>query len=559
MLIIKYCLFLNFLFNADPILRPSFNEILPKGDIPVSDFNLESHFIVAHPPGDSIWVFQTNAVWIYDLTLNEWTKYGNLEFEDKEIVGSYSASQESFVFWSSGVGKVYTWKPGDKEVQRVDNSFHHRTQFNHLPFLDSKDGSIYAFGGTGFWESRSFITRFDPRAKEWQIMPINDVNAIPMGRMDAIGIFDEKRRQIHAYGGYGHEYERQDVSSRAKHFDDYWVYDLKSNNWIEQTLIGSKRTQNPSISKQVSYVRGFASLDMVNDLGWYIVLLHESDYRYQLMVYDLNQSLGVYLPVYFKEIGSLNTVRYMGFDNDGNRLIIIGTSRYPDNTSISSIKIYSYELPDPIQTRAYIEQYRQQDTSIASKISTHLWFLLPFTLTLGVVGFFVYRRKNKSNEGLANTSNEQLGIMYDKINGIFLSFEEIPKVRVRGIDVSATFSSLELHLFLWLFWKNKSGHPYQSTDEIDAVFWNDIPNADYVRKLRTMSLKRLNEQMKHAFNECIVRENWISSRNNYDDRRKREYALDLSDVIIDSNVDKVNIDLNQFFFKIHRNVKQEAN
>jgi hypothetical protein len=57
-------------------------------------------------------------------------------------------------------------------IVRIDNSFNHLMQNNSSIF--EYDSKIHRFGGYGFWSARNFITYFDNKLNEWEIInPIN--------------------------------------------------------------------------------------------------------------------------------------------------------------------------------------------------------------------------------------------------------------------------------------------------------------------------------------------------------------------------------------------------
>ena len=67
---------------------------------------------------------------------------------------------------------------------KLDNSYQHKMQLGASIF--SYEGSIYKYGGYGFWSSRHIITRFEPETKEWELVPFENTKQYPKGRQNAI-------------------------------------------------------------------------------------------------------------------------------------------------------------------------------------------------------------------------------------------------------------------------------------------------------------------------------------------------------------------------------------
>ena len=47
-------------------------------------------------------------------------------------------------------------------------------------------GNIYKYGGYGFWSDRNFITRFDIKTNEWELVPFLNSKTVPKGRHQSI-------------------------------------------------------------------------------------------------------------------------------------------------------------------------------------------------------------------------------------------------------------------------------------------------------------------------------------------------------------------------------------
>ena len=62
-----------------------------------------------------------------------------------------------------GGGIVY--KYNDNEIQRIDDSFAHRNQFSG--FFFEYNNELYLLGGYGYWDAKSYLTKFDFQSGSW--------------------------------------------------------------------------------------------------------------------------------------------------------------------------------------------------------------------------------------------------------------------------------------------------------------------------------------------------------------------------------------------------------
>jgi len=69
-------------------------------------------------------------------------------------------------------------------LSKIDNSFKHRMQIESSVFIYKEN--IYKYGGYGFWSNRNFITRFDIKTNEWEVVPFFNSKTVPKGRHKSI-------------------------------------------------------------------------------------------------------------------------------------------------------------------------------------------------------------------------------------------------------------------------------------------------------------------------------------------------------------------------------------
>ena len=69
-------------------------------------------------------------------------------------------------------------------LSKIDNSFKHKMQIESSVFIYKEN--IYKYGGYGFWSNRNFITRFDIKTNEWEVVPFFNSKTVPKGRHRSI-------------------------------------------------------------------------------------------------------------------------------------------------------------------------------------------------------------------------------------------------------------------------------------------------------------------------------------------------------------------------------------
>jgi len=65
-----------------------------------------------------------------------------------------------------GTGQVYELDSENKFFKRLDKTIHRGYNFKALQFIEND--TLYSLGGTGFWQSNSILTYFDPSYSEWE-------------------------------------------------------------------------------------------------------------------------------------------------------------------------------------------------------------------------------------------------------------------------------------------------------------------------------------------------------------------------------------------------------
>jgi hypothetical protein len=136
-------------------------------------------------------------------------------------------------------------------------------------------------------------------------------------------------------------------------------------------------------------------------------------------------------------------------------------------------------------------------------------------LSVGLLVFgFYYRRRTNSMTDLSVTSTEHIITLVKSENGEFLLVGQN-----RTID---GIPEIEQKLLSKLVEVYRSPDSYLKSDEIDMILLPDHPSQDYIRRLRNLTLERLEGLFRSAGDQSV---DYILRRPTLVDKRKNEYRL----------------------------------
>ena len=135
-----------------------------------------------HKKSNKVYIFYRDHVSSIDLNT---LKLKDTIYDDKgldiEKFQPISTHSKNYFLDPLG-GGVFLFK--NYTLSRIDNSFPHKMQINSSQFIYK--GNIYKYGGYGFWSDRNFITRFDIKTNEWELVPFLNSKTVPKGRHQSI-------------------------------------------------------------------------------------------------------------------------------------------------------------------------------------------------------------------------------------------------------------------------------------------------------------------------------------------------------------------------------------
>jgi hypothetical protein len=131
---------------------------------------------------------------------------------------------KKILFQIIGTGQLYEYYPLEKELKRLDNTFHSGFNFTSNQFI--RNGTLYSIGGEGFWSYNSTITYFSEKIREWEIL--RPKNKGPIAITNAYQGYDSKEDVYYSGGSkYGNYLEKEDINYQT----DLYLFDFKRNEW----------------------------------------------------------------------------------------------------------------------------------------------------------------------------------------------------------------------------------------------------------------------------------------------------------------------------------------
>lgn len=437
-------------------------------------------------------VLLEDGLWEYGLSDKTWSfqdSLSSLPLEVKDYEFGYDSVNDVIKLWHRGVGTLYEVDPDSYTISRLDDSHVHRNQFSHQPFI--RNGTVYAFGGYGYWLWKNYITYFNTALEEWNIQNVHPESVVPEPRIPETGIYIPFEDAFYFFGGYLPENKNRadDQFTRRLKPNDVWKFTFEDNTW---TKLGS-------VPADYEYYQGTSNrrYGRINKISgsfysdssriWYIPTALEG--RGDLVNFvPVDLISGKILTPIVMDSG-LNSDEFLPasfhFDRRNGKVIIVGlkkiteTERYP-------IEIVSFE-EDSLLFRIH----DRSETSIGSRfIYAGGFLLLCFVLLL------VYWKRRTGMPVYLESIN--------KIGDDFTQSAWLNNQEKKMLDVL-----LESETFL-------------ETSELEEQIWDDIDNYDYRRKLRNETINAINRKFRKHYN---TGSELISRIKDPEDNRRYLYGI----------------------------------
>ena len=140
----------------------------------------------------------------------------------KYIAGTPFWIQNTVYFPYGGGGLMYSIE--NDTIKRIDNSFDHGMQYGASTI--QHDGTIFKYGGYGFWSARDFFTYYDKNQNEWEVYHPIASEIIPQGR--AYNYFIKYKNRFHIFGG---TFVNPNNRREQPKSNEVWTFDFNSKEW----------------------------------------------------------------------------------------------------------------------------------------------------------------------------------------------------------------------------------------------------------------------------------------------------------------------------------------
>lgn len=195
---------------------------------PVIAYNSYSNTYLAFADSTSYWEFSN--------TKKSWQKKPlicDLDIPFQQFMEEFvplGVNKRELLFVHNSCGSVYSFSKG--KVHRIDNSFIHKNQYGATIY--EYNGTLYFFGGYGFFENKNTHDFYLRYANEWFAVS-NSLTSKPSPRSNAVYIKGNK--SLFLLGG--------EVNNTLGHYQlrDCWEYQFTSNKWMLKGELTSELMQ----------------------------------------------------------------------------------------------------------------------------------------------------------------------------------------------------------------------------------------------------------------------------------------------------------------------------
>lgn len=243
----------------------------------------------------------------FDKTITPLALEESLPRGQKYLTGTPFWLQNTLYFQHGAGGIMYSIE--NDTIKRIDNSFDHGMQYGAPVF--EHNGTIFKYGGYGFWSVRDFFTYYDRLQNEWEVFSPIKSKTIPQGI--AFSYFIKNQEAFYIFGG-----TTVNPDNRREQFknNEVWFFDFMKTTWslkgkhdqIEEAnirvpynkkllLIQENQITTIDIEKNVktsynhgtisaqlkgrnylSYAQGKFYTVLANQTGAYLIIIEEKDF-----------------------------------------------------------------------------------------------------------------------------------------------------------------------------------------------------------------------------------------------------------------------------------------
>lgn len=441
---------------------------------------------------ERVYVLVEDQMWRYELTTDTWkflSVIDELADIDEELEFGYDEFNKRLLFWSGGIGKVYAYDLTNHEFTRIDASFSHKNQFEHIPFF--RKGTLHAFGGYGFWDWHNLITTFNPALKEWNLIKVDPESPMPRERVAYTGMYKANTNELYVFGGISSKDLLQDDENMKRMIlNDFWKFNFNTFRW--QAMDGETNLENYAFLDPASY-RSIKAINTISSSAyssasdfWYIPMYLKNAKRKRIFLQPVSTApFEVFEPIEIDQ--GLNNERWLSnfmYSPKSASLIIITASRM---TNSDTFPVHVMKLPE----ERLLASIEPQDGSIVPLKAVITGGLI---LLLAIFALILVKARDEDTK-----PEESLESVDEPYHYPWLSDLEKEMIRIL----------------------KEMGKEIESA-EIEERVWPDINNFDYRRKLRNDTFNSINKKFKeHTGTE----EDIIVRHKDPSDNRRYRYGL----------------------------------
>lgn len=146
----------------------------------------------------------------------------------------HTANDSLIYFTIFGTGHVYEFKPGSRQIRRIDQTFYRGYNFGSVQFI--RKGKLYSAGGYGFWHHSNVLTTYNFRKAEWElVIPQNEGPEV----INEYGFNGYSSRDDVFYSG-GSKNQKQYRDLKEYRIPSFYKYDFKTQQWTELGAINEE-------------------------------------------------------------------------------------------------------------------------------------------------------------------------------------------------------------------------------------------------------------------------------------------------------------------------------
>lgn len=441
-------------------------------------------------------------------------------------------STTDLLFWDWSVGKVYRLT-SEGQTTRLDQSFTHRNQYGHAPWI-GMDGTIYAFGGYGLFTGKNIVTFFNQNIRSWTLLPISDNSVPPPPQSGALAIPNTDRTLVYIIGRKELYQMNPNVQNQRSGLG-IWSLEPRKGQWHYHGQIPWNRSTNVNSS----------------------LTMHPSGDFFLMPVIGTNSSshdIIAYFPLTGRTIAlsqlGIRTASSDGiadvFWSDHDQAYYFVHSSWLVQQDEKLLTFNRITIPDP---QAFVKAYGSAEVAAAEiPIVRYVFIVLLLTAAIALQ-WYRKRREILYEEGLQHDEQDGLSdvdshddVPTQKVIGSVRT-DEIQQDRsigdgfvcqVTGPDHQGAFRILtrrgipifidtdnEVRLLALLVQKARiQPGTFVSSDEVDALLIPHHPSADYIRRVRNITVNRLSAAFDETGDNDLILKQKMKT-----DKRKVEYRL----------------------------------